>query len=204
MKDLVSRYRRHGESLLIEMKLNSLAQLFTLLDPSPFFEKDLTRTPRPISWTRRASSRSRRRCASSSTCRRRRFSRTPPSRWRTRSTTTSTTRPRLPTPNCASSCARGRGSLLIGLTFLAACLSARELIAGLGTGTVYEIVQEGLLISGWVAMWRPIQIFLRLVADPQPAHALQQAEPHQGGYPPVFLSAQTPWTKPAACPCPTA
>ena len=27
---------------------------------------------------------------------------------------------------------QGRGSLLIGLTFLAACLSARELIAGLG------------------------------------------------------------------------
>ena len=66
----------------------------------------------------------------------------------------------MPTPSCGIKLRQGRGSLLIGLTFLAACLSARELIAGLGTGTVYEIVQEGLLISGWVAMWRPIQIFL--------------------------------------------
>ena len=47
MKDLVSRYRRHGESLLIEMKLNTLAQLFNSLDPSPFFEKDLDQDAEP-------------------------------------------------------------------------------------------------------------------------------------------------------------
>lgn len=43
MKDLVSRYRRHGGSLPIEMKLYTLAQLFNSPDPSPFFEKDRNR-----------------------------------------------------------------------------------------------------------------------------------------------------------------
>jgi hypothetical protein len=30
----------------------------------------------------------------------------------------------------------------------------------LGDTTLINIVAESLLISGWVAMWRPIQIFL--------------------------------------------
>ena len=56
---------------------------------------------------------------------------------------------------------QGRVSLLIGLTFLSACLFARQLLGTqLPQGTVREILAEGLLISGWVAMWRPIQIFL--------------------------------------------
>ncbi len=55
---------------------------------------------------------------------------------------------------------QGRVSLLIGLLFLFACISARQVVGNLGNGTVHEIITEGLLISGWVAMWRPIQIFL--------------------------------------------
>lgn len=160
MKDLSTRYRHHGESLLIEMKLNTLAQLFNSLDPSPFLEKDLDhdaeayivdtarefplKTPMHI------------------------VIHLPPATIQ---------------PDTAESVAhaihnyfdyqaqiadaelriklrQGRASLLIGLAFLAICLSARELIAGVGTGTAYELVREGLLISGWVAMWRPIQIFL--------------------------------------------
>ncbi len=35
------RYRREGETSLIEIKLNSIQQLFNSLDPSPFHEKDL-------------------------------------------------------------------------------------------------------------------------------------------------------------------
>lgn len=55
---------------------------------------------------------------------------------------------------------QGRWSLLIGLLFLISCISLSELTAQLGQGTVARILQEGLLISGWVAMWRPMQIFL--------------------------------------------
>lgn len=55
---------------------------------------------------------------------------------------------------------QGRTSLIIGLVFLATCLAVGELVHRHGSGPVHRIVYEGLLISGWVAMWRPLQIFL--------------------------------------------
>jgi hypothetical protein len=54
----------------------------------------------------------------------------------------------------------GRIALLIGLGFLIACIILRELVFAFGHGTVAEIASEGLLIMGWVAMWRPLEIFL--------------------------------------------
>jgi hypothetical protein len=51
-------------------------------------------------------------------------------------------------------------SLLIGVGFLALCLALRELLDGRLPDPANAILGEGLLISGWVAMWRPIQIFL--------------------------------------------
>ena len=54
----------------------------------------------------------------------------------------------------------GRMSLVIGLTFLALCLLIADAIAKLATGTFLNIVRESLTIGGWVAMWRPLQIFL--------------------------------------------
>lgn len=55
---------------------------------------------------------------------------------------------------------RGRDTLAIGLVFLAACIGARQFVYSLGSSGLYQLAAEGLLISGWVAMWRPIQIFL--------------------------------------------
>ncbi len=54
---------------------------------------------------------------------------------------------------------RGRISLLIGLAFLAACLLAREILTTSET-TTNRILDEGLLIVGWVAMWGPLDVFL--------------------------------------------
>lgn len=54
----------------------------------------------------------------------------------------------------------GRIALLIGLTFLFACIFARELVFAPVSGAVSHMIAEGLLILGWVAMWRPLQIFL--------------------------------------------
>ncbi len=54
----------------------------------------------------------------------------------------------------------GRISLVIGLAFLIGCLSARSALGdGPHTGWL-SVLDEGLLISGWVAMWQPIQILL--------------------------------------------
>ena len=55
----------------------------------------------------------------------------------------------------------GRFSLLIGLGVLATCVVAGKLAASvLGAGYLGRFFDEGLIILGWVANWRPIQIFL--------------------------------------------
>ena len=53
----------------------------------------------------------------------------------------------------------GRKSLLIGVVFLAACLIMGNVV-GAGKGTFSAIEKEGLTIAGWVAMWRPMEIYL--------------------------------------------
>lgn len=82
----------------------------------------------------------------------------------------------------------GRISLLIGLTFLALCLSAAEaLTAQRIPGT--HILAESLQIAGWVAMWHPMEVYLygwwplrrngriyrKLSTIPVEAHPLQPA-----------------------------
>ncbi|MBU1193154.1 MAG: hypothetical protein KKA36_06235 [Gammaproteobacteria bacterium] len=56
---------------------------------------------------------------------------------------------------------QGRIALVIGLIFLFLCIVAQHLIASFGkTELLWSILEEGFLISGWVAMWRPIDVFL--------------------------------------------
>lgn len=55
----------------------------------------------------------------------------------------------------------GRRSLVIGLLFLAACLVTGNWLAEAWKASrAGEILRESLLIGGWVAMWRPLEIFL--------------------------------------------
>jgi len=55
----------------------------------------------------------------------------------------------------------GRLSLLIGLAVLAACLLLSRLVVGLfGDGELGRYLDEGLIILGWVANWKPLEIFL--------------------------------------------
>jgi hypothetical protein len=56
---------------------------------------------------------------------------------------------------------RGRTSLLIGLTVLAAAIAIGDFLATLmKTSRIGEILRESLTIGGWVSMWRPLEIFL--------------------------------------------
>jgi hypothetical protein len=55
----------------------------------------------------------------------------------------------------------GRQSLLIGIAVLATCvLSARAITAALGNDNLAGVMRESLIILGWVANWKPIEIFL--------------------------------------------
>ena len=56
---------------------------------------------------------------------------------------------------------RGRTSLAIGVAFLAVTFLVGDAVGNALRGQrLGELLREGLLISGWVAMWRPLEIFL--------------------------------------------
>ncbi|HET7614152.1 MAG TPA: hypothetical protein VFK26_09530 [Gemmatimonadaceae bacterium] len=55
----------------------------------------------------------------------------------------------------------GRTSLLIGIAFLAAAVTAAGLVdRSFGETTVGALLRETMVIGGWVALWRPLEIFL--------------------------------------------
>lgn len=55
----------------------------------------------------------------------------------------------------------GRRALAIALAVLALCLFLAGVVSGrLGSGPFARFIEEGLIILGWVANWRPLEIFL--------------------------------------------
>jgi hypothetical protein len=52
----------------------------------------------------------------------------------------------------------GRVSLMVGLLALAVSLVGSQVIAA--SEGVGVLLREGLIVAGWVAMWKPIQIYL--------------------------------------------
>lgn len=56
---------------------------------------------------------------------------------------------------------RGRISLVIALAFLACSIAAGDALAMyFETSRAAGVLREGFLIGGWVAMWRPLEVFL--------------------------------------------
>ena len=55
---------------------------------------------------------------------------------------------------------RGQTALGIGLLFLTGCLVLSGAASNMKPSTLAEILREGFLIVGWVAMWKPLEIFL--------------------------------------------
>ncbi|MBD9372375.1 hypothetical protein IB238_07030 [Rhizobium sp. ARZ01] len=55
----------------------------------------------------------------------------------------------------------GRRAILVGLSILGLCLVAVQAFTVLLPSTgIVRFVEEGLVIVGWVALWRPLEIFL--------------------------------------------
>lgn len=54
----------------------------------------------------------------------------------------------------------GRTFLFVGVATLFACFAASNFVETNFEFNIKPFVREGLLISGWVAMWRPIEVFL--------------------------------------------
>lgn len=144
----------------IEIYLDGIQQLFNSMDPSPFHEKDLDRDAEEfiVSWAQEYPVRESLGLVvhlkgSSSEA-------DPARSIKTAVHNYFAYRRKLNRMALGQLLKQGRISLAIGLTFLAVCLATSELLAGGAGGTLRDLIRESLLIAGWVAMWRPLQIFL--------------------------------------------
>jgi hypothetical protein len=54
----------------------------------------------------------------------------------------------------------GHVTLLIAVILLATLLSLAHFVRGLVQGAVGEGLREGLVIAGWVVMWRPVEVLI--------------------------------------------
>jgi hypothetical protein len=150
-----------GDPASIEVQVDEVAQLFNTLDPFPFRERDLDRSAEEfiVGWARE-------------------LPRNKPFRIVIH----------LPESECKPGLAEqlrealsryfayradmtgrdlnemfrvGRLSLAIGIAVLAACILAVGFARRIfGTGELTRFIDEGIIILGWVANWRPIEILL--------------------------------------------
>ena len=146
---------------VIQLKLRDISQLFNSLDPSPFNEKDLDHDAEEfiVSWARELNHQPELRLllhlenppgpplAVASICEavRHYFA----------------YRESISQLEFRQLLKQGRTSLLIGICFLVGCLLLSELIGHhTQSGAFSDIARESLTIGGWVAMWRPMEIYL--------------------------------------------
>ena len=149
-----------GESHRVELNLRDVNQLFNTIDPSPFREKDLDRDAEEfmVSWTREFP-------LSEEVVLVIYLSELPAARDFGPMIEQAVQhyfeyRARLIQMEFRQLMKDGRHSLLIGGLFLAACLLASQALLGHASGTFPSVARESLTIAGWVAMWRPMEIFL--------------------------------------------
>lgn len=147
------------EPARIEVRLQSLSQLFNSLDPSPFHERDLDRDAEAfiVSWARELprhgplelvvhvrEAPKPERAASLEEAVRHYFR----------------DHAALKEREFRQLVRRGRINVVIGLAFLAACFALGTTIGRMGYETLGDGIKESLIIGGWVAMWKPLEFVL--------------------------------------------
>ena len=147
----------HG---VILVRVQESSQLFNSLDPSPFLERDLDDdlVDYITSWAREI--------PTHRPLRLQILVRQPPRRGDEVETLRSaihnhfTNSAQLKRNEFRQLLRRGRLSLLIGLAVLTTAMLASQLIQDHGENPLPRLLREGILIGGWVAMWRPLEILL--------------------------------------------
>lgn len=149
-----------ADSRIISLKLRDLNQLFNSMDPSPFIEKDLDDRAEEfiVGWAREFPTDAHVRL------------RVHLEQWPTEDDPKElirkavhnhfSHRAELTRLEFSALMKQGWTSLLIGLSCLAVCLIVSKVLLQSEAGTWANILQESLTIAGWVAMWRPMQIYL--------------------------------------------
>jgi hypothetical protein len=160
MADIESLYTKEDGKILIEIKLSSVLQLFNSFDPAPFHEKELDSAaehyivdtvkdfpkktrfkikiylPPDIATTERAQ----------------KIPQAIHNHFEYRMLVTDR--------KFRERFRHGRGSLLIGLTFLTIALLSRSEVSQLDNHFFAQLLADALLIIGWASMWEPITVLL--------------------------------------------
>jgi len=143
----------------IELELREVNKLFNSMDPSPFHDKDLNRDAEQfiVSWAQEYSLKQ----PLSLTIHLENMPAQDPTAWMTESVHNFFAyRANLNQLAFRRLMDDGRTSLMVGLAFLTGCLAIRNLVLGHTAGAWAGLLRESLTIIGWVAMWRPVQIYL--------------------------------------------
>ena len=145
---------------LLEISLRNVHQLFNSLDPSPFYDRDLDAHAEHflVSWAQELP-------ADAALRLRLHLAEWPagehPEVWITQGVHHYfLEQARLTRQAYAQLMRQGRMSLMIGLAFLLVCFVTAKVLSGLSTGVFQSAISESLTIVGWVAMWRPLEIYL--------------------------------------------
>jgi hypothetical protein len=147
------------DSNRIELRLRELAQLFNSMDPSPFIDRDLDAAAEEfiVSWARELAHKDELELVVHLAM--------PPTEERKDGTQEAVrhyfaSREEMKRRELRLLLRRGRLSLFIGVFFLAGCFGLSELAKRAPLERWNEFIALGLHIVGWVAMWRPLEIFL--------------------------------------------
>ena len=145
---------------LIEVKVADIHQLFNSMDPSPFHERDLDRDAEQfiVSWAQEHPSRASLKLLVH-------LGKAPEDVADPQAMIGESVahyfeyRAEMTHREFSQLMKEGRVTLLIGVAFLALCeLMAQSL--PVARGAWHELPGQGLTIIGWVAMWRPLEIYL--------------------------------------------
>jgi hypothetical protein len=160
MADIESQYRKEDGRILIEIKLSTIKQLFNSFDPAPFHEKELDRDAENYIVE---------------------IVKDFPAKTEFKILI------HLPPELVGSEDAQhlipaihhhfeykvltadrkfrarfrhGRGTMLIGLSFLTIALLARQVVSTFNNHILATLFADALLIIGWAAMWEPVTVIL--------------------------------------------
>lgn len=150
---------RTASGTRINLKLRELNQLFNSMDPSPFIDRDLDRDAEEfiVSSAREADGRRSYELVIHLA--------TTPEPQRAAETEDAvqhyfSVRAELKRREFRLLLRRGHSVLAIGLVFLTSCLVLSGMTAKLSPPALAKVLEEGFIIVGWVAMWKPLELFL--------------------------------------------
>ncbi len=158
MTDDPSPYRRDGDAWCLDLKVREVRQLFDLRDPAPFRERDLD--PGVVDYLLEATEEIPRRAPIKVVV----FVADQPEATISDDAVRASIRHyfehalAVQGMRIRSHLRQGRMAVIVGVSVLVACLLIANAISP--DVTWKRILREGLVIGGWVAIWRPVEHFL--------------------------------------------